>query len=108
MPDPEQDNRRFPRMPSANVALVKSLSAEGSEDFAKTRSMGLGGCGLHSREPLGVGTPLELLISVEQRVVSVRGRVVYEHPEADGWEAGVEFLDLDPDAREAIGRLLGG
>ena len=102
--DGEYDRvRRFPRIASENVVLVKKLTDAAQEGFAKTRVMGMGGCMFTSREPFGVGVNVEILISVVCRVVRAVGRVVYELPASgDELEVGVEFLELGEKDREVI------
>jgi hypothetical protein len=92
-----------------NVVLVRRLEGDPVEGFTKTRVMGLGGCMLISDEPLGVESPLEVLLSFAGRVVRTRGRVAYENPNGfEEYEVGVEFLELDPDDREYLRRFLAG
>lgn len=102
----EAGKRRYPRIPSENAVLVKRLTAEQVEGFAKTRVMGLGGCMFVSDETLGVGAGIEILISVRGRVAKAVGKVVYELPTDDAQrEVGVEFLDLPQADREVIESL---
>jgi hypothetical protein len=106
MTDVYSARRRFPRINSENVVLVKRVTADSDEGFVKTRVLGLGGCMLVCDEPMGVGTPVELLISVECRVVQAVGRVVYEIPSApQRIDVGIEFLDLADSDREVIASL---
>jgi hypothetical protein len=101
--DSERTKRRFPRVRSENPLLVKKLGPEALEGFARTRTMGLGGCGFINPESYGVEAPLELLINVAGRMVSVVGRVAYENPRPDGSkEIGVEFLSIAPEDRKVI------
>lgn len=101
--------RRFPRVPSENAVMVTKLSSDHVEGFTKTRVVGLGGCLLVSDEPLGVGSLLEVLISVRGRVAKSVGRVVYEQPATAGeLEVGVEFVDIEDEDREVIRGLFSG
>ncbi len=103
---PNDESRRFPRVPSRNAVLVKETS-DGDEAFVPTRTLSLGGCSFLSREPIDAGEILELLISVEQRVVQARARVVYSRQAEDQrYEVGVEFGELDPGDREILNGLL--
>jgi hypothetical protein len=97
--------RRFPRIASHHAVLAKRLGADGLEEFGRTNTIALGGCSFIAAESMGVGSPLELLITVDGQVISAKARVVYEH-DADGSrkEIGVEFATVD-DAG-AIERLL--
>jgi hypothetical protein len=98
--------RRYPRIPSENALLLKRRGGEEDEGFAKTRVVGLGGCMFVSGEALGVGTRLEILMSVRGRVAKTDGRVVYEVPrETRCFEVGVEFLGISPPDRHVLETL---
>jgi hypothetical protein len=100
--------RRFPRIPSENAVLVKRCSPAAIEGFAKTQVVGLGGCMFVSDEPLGIGSFLDLLISVRGKVAKATGKVVYELPKTDQHiEVGVEFVGIAPHDREVIQTLFG-
>jgi hypothetical protein len=95
MADEHREKRRFPRIPAEHAVLVKKLGAAEVEEFAKTRTVGLGGCMVVSETSLGLGAGVELLISLRGGVVKAHGRVVYEIPRGDdGFEVGVEFLRM--------------
>ncbi|MCM2270524.1 MAG: PilZ domain-containing protein [Thermoanaerobaculia bacterium] len=96
MSDERPKKRRFPRIASEHVALVRATGAVDSEGFAKTRSLGLGGCSFVTDAALAVGDGVELLLSLAGRAVSATARVVYRLPEGDRHEIGVEFVDVDP------------
>jgi len=106
MSDDYSSRRRFPRIPSANTVLVKRLGDETLEEFARTRTIGAGGCSFLSDEPLGLGAILEMLISVEHQVVKSRARVKYENETEGRWDIGVEFVELAEDDREILDGLL--
>lgn len=83
--------------------LVKRIGDEASEALAKTRSVGGGGCMFVHHEPLGIGTAVELLISLPSRVIKAQGRVVWETvAQAEAVEVGVEFLDVSAKDRRAL------
>jgi c-di-GMP-binding flagellar brake protein YcgR len=95
--------RRFPRIPAEDAVLVRRLGAEGPEVMAVTRSVSSGGCMFVHQERLGVGTSVELLISVPGRVIKAQGRIVWENERASGEvEIGVEFLRITPEDRRAL------
>jgi len=106
MADQHPNKRRFPRVPSENAVLVKKLGPEAHEDFVKTRVIGLGGCMFVSDVPLGVDSPVELLISVKGQVAKARARVVWEQPAGTGrFEVGVEFVSIGAADRVILERL---
>lgn len=106
MSDDQREMRRFPRLEAQQAVLVKKLDAEGAEKIVPTKTIAIGGCSLVTDEPLGTGTNVELLIAVDQTVVSAWGRVVYETTAIDGRiENGIEFSRLDDRAAHAIHRL---
>lgn len=93
-----REKRRFPRIPAEQAVLVKKIGAQEVEEFAKTRTVGLGGCMFVSDSALGLGSGIEMLISVKGGVVKAHARVVYEIAKGKGvYEIGVEFLRLATD-----------
>ncbi len=100
--------RRFPRVPAENALLVKKIGEEDSELLAKTKSVSCGGCMFVHHEHVGVGTAVELFISLPGRVIKAQGRVVWESDAASGGvEVGVEFLRISPEDRRALEAALG-
>jgi hypothetical protein len=94
MADEYPEKRRFPRLPAEHAVLVKALGPGETEEFAKTKTVGLGGCMFVSDTALGLGSAIELLISVRGGVVRAQARVVYEIPAEGGFKVGVEFLRM--------------
>lgn len=107
MAEANVQRRKFPRLQVENPVHVKRLGPEGLEGFAKTESIGLGGCMFVNHESVGSGTPVELLIKVRpQHVITATGRIVYEVPKADRtFEVGVEFLSISEKDREVLQSL---
>src|SRR4051812_1194025 len=103
MSESHSARRRFPPIASHHAVLLKKLGSE-LEEFGVTRSMARGGCSFVAGESVGVGSHLELLITVDGAVVTARGRVVYENDVDGRKEIGVEFAGVDDAA--AIERLL--
>ena len=97
-------HRRYPRIAAHHSVLVKRADGEGLEEFGRTRTIAAGGCSVIADEPFGLGSALDLLITVDGRVVKARGRVVYEiDADAARKEIGVEFVGLDdPDTIERL------
>jgi len=107
MPDQPRPQRRFPRIPSENAILVKKVGDEASESLAKTRVVGGGGCMFTHESSLGVGSTIELLISLPRRVLKARARVVYENAaKPHGMEVGVEFVAVSAEDRHLLDALL--
>lgn len=98
--------RRYPRIASNHSVLVRKTAGEGLEAFAHTTTIAVGGCSFISDERFGEGSPLELLIAVDHRVISAPARVVYERATVDGRnEIGVEFGNVSEEDAEAIQRI---
>jgi hypothetical protein len=106
MSEDGSESRRFPRIDASQAVLVRRIDDSGVEALAPMKTIAIGGCCLLSDRALGIGSNVELLISLEEGVVSARGRVVYEIPAEDGrLESGIEFSRLDELAAHAIHRL---
>lgn len=100
------EQRRFPRLPAEHVVLVKKLGTGEAEEFVKTRTVGTGGCMFVSDGSLGLGTGVELLISVHGKVVQARGNVVWEQPmQGKDVQVGVEFMQMRPEDQRVLEQL---
>ena len=98
--------RRFPRLTCDHPVFVEVLAERGPQGFSRTRSLGEGGCSFKSPQHLGYLSLMKLAISVQGKVVNADGRVVYERPQDDGYEVGIEFLRLAPEDRLHIRALV--
>ena len=107
MSDTGPDSRRFPRIETRQSVLVRKVDEQGAvEELAPTKTLAIGGCCVVTDRPLGRGSHVELLISLEHNVVTARGQVVYEVLGEDGrTENGIQFTRLDDQAAHAIHRL---
>jgi hypothetical protein len=103
MTDQPREQRRFPRIPAEKPLLVKKIGDEASEALAKTRTVGGGGCMFVHHETLGLGSGVELLISLAGRVIKAQGKVVWEVVAEPGRiEVGVEFLRISPEDKRTL------
>jgi hypothetical protein len=104
----DQSNRRFPRIPAANTVLVAQVDGRTVDQFARTRSVGLGGCGFVYPEPLTEGAIIELMIALRPEAIKTLARVAYQRAREDGggFDIGVEFLALSPEHRRTLEDLL--
>ncbi len=107
MTDKPREQRKFPRIPAEKPLLVKKIGDDASESLAKTRTVGGGGCMFVHHETLGVGSGIELLISLHGRVIKTLGRVVWEVVTEPGRvEVGVEFVMITDDDRKVLASAL--
>lgn len=102
----EISQRRFPRVPAEVVVLVSKPAPQAIEGFGKTRVMGLGGCCFVVPHTIGIGSTLDISLSLSGRVISAVAQVVYENMVDKGVEVGVEFLRLDASDRQFLRRYL--
>jgi hypothetical protein len=111
MPGKVQPKRRFPRLKTEHPLFVEVLDERGPQGFARTRSIGEGGCSFKSEDGIGYLSLMKLSIALEGKVVSADGRVVYalHLPGRDGgYEVGVEFLRVSSEDRLHIRSMVGG
>ena len=103
-----EHQRRFPRIPTTSTVLVAQVDGREVDQFARTRTVGLGGCGFVYPEALANGTIVELMIATRPVAIKTLARAVYARPLPDGtgFEIGVEFLALAPEHKRALEDLL--
>lgn len=96
------DQRRFPRVAYATQIYCKELMT-----ISFSRDLGLGGMFIESRDPLPVGTRVELRFHLTETdpVVVALGRIRYA---LEKMGMGVEFLDIAPDDRKRISEFIRG
>jgi hypothetical protein len=103
MPNKTPPPRRYPRFLAEFPVLVRRAGRFGTEKLARTHTIGGGGCMFVYHESLGIGTELELVISLPGGVIKAEGRVVWETiPAPYRFEVGVEFLRMTADDRSAF------
>lgn len=94
---PRDTERRFPRFEAEHTAVVRTID-DNAEELARTRSMGIGGCGVVLPQALPAGVAVELLLSVDHQVLQLFGKTVYCRPIGEGRvEVGLEFLEVMED-----------
>ena len=107
MPDKTTPPRRFPRFLAEYAVLVRRTGKIGSEKMARTRTIGAGGGMFTFHQSIGVGTELDLVISLPGGIVKAQSRVVWETvPAPYQYEIGVEFLRMTPDDQQALDATL--
>jgi c-di-GMP-binding flagellar brake protein YcgR len=100
--------RRFPRIRSEHLILVKKVGVEALEEVTKTEMISPGGCLIVSEESIPEGTLIELTLAVVDKLAKAVGKVLYEIPQEDGtYHIGVEFTSISPADKEAIESLFG-
>jgi len=98
--------RRYPRM-SAEYTVSYRLRPpggdEGAPEFAKTRSLGLGGLMFERGQALERGQSLLLEVALGECTVKAVGLVVYADRRLEGrWHIGVQFTEISESDRDAL------
>ena len=109
------ERRRTTRVESVNLVRIESEDEENrltSGQSARTLDLSTGGAKVEitSAEPFSVplGRELRFTMTLDEKVVPARGRVVYERWETDEKTiVGIEFTELAPEDRQAIEDFLG-
>ena len=110
------DRRTEVRILSANLVNYAEIASQGDVPgpetiyellgTARTVDLSAGGCRILAREPLPVGAVIDLKLQLGDAVVELRGRVVRLRGSAgegeEGFEVGVQFVDLDELAQDGI------
>lgn len=108
MDDAGMKRRRFPRIRSEYLILVKKVGESAFDGVTKTQVISPGGCLIISGEPLPEGTAIELTLAVKDRLAKALGISLYQIPQADGtYQVGVEFTHISPEDKSAIEALFG-
>lgn len=97
---PSKDNRRDARIPVAQGIWV-AWTAGGPRMVSRVRDLSAGGLFVSTRDPMPVGTVVEMLFSLPEGEIRMKGIVRFSEKERG---FGVEFTKMGPTDRA---RLLG-
>jgi len=107
MPRSHPERRRFPRFPLDNPLLLETEGGDGPGVTAYTLDVSAGGCRFLHDSPIAAGSNVVLVISAGGRSIRASGRVVYDLPlRSARFQAGVEFVRIDPGDRATLEALL--
>lgn len=94
-----QDKRKHSRTASLhliNYVAYDKIEVEAAQGMGRTLNVSESGIMLETHHPLGVDQIMSLKIGFEEKVVDVRGRVIYTRKDAEGkYQSGIEFCDVD-------------
>ncbi len=97
---------RFAESLAVTTRVFRSDGKLASSDIAVTENLNPSGLALRCMYPIPTGSRIEMVLPLNTRQVSVRGRVVQQSTSETQMGtvhlAGVEFDALSPDARDAI------
>lgn len=104
-----QERRRFPRIRSENLVLVKKVDEKPEKAVARSVDVGMGGCRFVNDYRLGKGEVVEMVLVFDKDFIEVVGRVLYELPRDDGrFDIGIEFAVIGKGDKERLQRLVEG
>jgi len=100
------ERRRFPRIKTDQLVLVKKVEDEPEKAVARTVDVGLGGCRFVNDYRMGKDSVISLAIILENSFIEVVGKILYELPRDDGkYDVGVEFAVIGKGDKERLLRL---
>jgi hypothetical protein len=97
-----QKQRRYSRHKPPKRMLIAWRSA-GCRMVSRAEVLGMGGLFLHTASPPELGTIIEVLFDLDPGEVRARAVV---RDSAPGKGMGVQFVQMDPDARARLTRFL--
>lgn len=108
---PPEERRRYVRVRKEVKLTCRIIGEPPKEDVLPMRNLGTGGLLLSMREPLHLGTRLQLRATIPSAGIefSMGGRVVWceFNGTTSRHEAGVCFVGLDPGQRQNVMALIG-
>ena len=107
--DPAQESRDSPRVMALNLVSYEteddSVQYEGSpkEGLGRTRNVSEGGLLLEVARPYPLSVVLDLRISLGDRIIAPKARVVrLQELAGNRIEMGLKFVELSPEDRDTI------
>lgn len=99
---PSKDNRRNARIPIAQGIWV-AWTTDGPRIISRVRDLSAGGVFVSTRDPVTVGTPIQMLFSLPEGEIRVKGIVRFSAKERG---FGVEFTNMGAPDRARLLELL--
>ncbi len=99
-----EEFRKYPRMRIESILSCWPVSAR-EEDafFSTTKVVGLNGLMFEHSQPLPVGSEHHFHLMAENRIMNIRGKVVFANPLDGGrFDIGVEFTAITLIDRETL------
>jgi c-di-GMP-binding flagellar brake protein YcgR len=101
-----QDKRQFPRLDSSHLISYTHFDKTDHPDgvgMAKTLDLSQGGVTIQINRFFPVDSGLEMVIALEERLISVRGKVVHVREiEKDLYEVGICFTLINDADRKSL------
>lgn len=101
----KEDRRKYTRLKAHHLLKYKILKrAEPSNPSSFIRDISAGGAALFSEEYIPLESIIEITVKLPifKEPVPIICRVVRVKHLMDGYEVGVEFMDLNPQLKEAL------
>ncbi len=106
-----EEKRKHNRIDSLHLLnyVYTDESSEGAmQGMGRTLNVSESGILLETHTPpISVGSIVSLTIGFEEDMVDIKGRVIYTNESTnDMFESGIEFFDVDENAKETLGRYI--
>lgn len=106
----KEEKRKHSRIDSLNLLnyIFSDQSGDGStQGMGRTLNVSESGILLETHTPIDIGSIISLTIGFEEDVVDIKGRVVYtKQNEKAMSESGIEFFDVDSNAKEILKKYI--
>ena len=94
--------RRYPRADLESVITIDSPEPDGGRLLLNSADIGIGGCRVLGKRPLGIGRVLQADLVLNSRVIRTLVKVVHGSKTLSGFSYGMEFLYLEPADQESV------
>ncbi|PLX46183.1 MAG: hypothetical protein C0609_01225 [Deltaproteobacteria bacterium] len=94
--------RRYPRADLESVITIDSPEPDGGRLLLNSADIGIGGCRVLAKRPLGIGRVLQADLVLNSRVIRTLVKVVHGSKTLSGFSYGMEFLYLEPADQESV------
>ena len=101
-----EEKRKHSRIDSLhllNYVYSNESEEEATQGMGRTLNVSESGILLETHNPIDTGNVVSLTIGFEEDVVDIKGRPVYSNKnDRDMYESGIEFFDVDEDAKKVL------
>jgi c-di-GMP-binding flagellar brake protein YcgR len=103
----KRKHSRIHSMHLLNYIYFGENDDEATQGMGRTLNVSESGILLETHTPIDSDIVISLTIGFEEDVVDIKGKVVYNKKNEDGfYESGINFFDVDTDAQKALKKYI--
>ena len=105
----QQERRKYIRPESLYLLDYLALDEQGQTSgysMGRTLEVSEGGLLFETHKPLSIGHYVRITIGLKEDLVDVTGKIAHTTEDAERYQSGVQFIDVDDTSQQVINRYV--